>query len=205
MPIITPAYPSMCTTHNVTRSTMAVIHQELRRGGEIADRVMMGKAKWKDLFEKHTFFTSSYKYYLCIITASTSSEAQTKWAGWVESKVRLLVGKLTEQTSIAIAQPFNKGYNRVHRCRTDEQVEEVKTGSLKYYAKDIGTATTGHGLAIGASVKDEAANGDDTADGDEKYTMVYTTTHYIGLELHEGKYHHCKLRCVLGTLCNITR
>ncbi|KAJ5054567.1 uncharacterized protein L3040_000837 [Drepanopeziza brunnea f. sp. 'multigermtubi'] len=186
MPIITPAYPSMCTTHNVTRSTMAVIHKELKRGGEIADRVMMGKAKWKDLFEKHTFFTSSYKYYLCIITASTSSEAQTKWAGFVESKVRLLVGKLTEQTSIAIAQPFNKGYNRAHRCRTDQQVEEVKTGSLEYYAKDIGTATTGHGLAVGALLKDEATCEHESTNGDEKLTMVYTTTHYIGLKLHEG-------------------
>ncbi|KAI9055457.1 hypothetical protein LZ554_000411 [Drepanopeziza brunnea f. sp. 'monogermtubi'] len=186
MPIITPAYPSMCTTHNVTRSTMAVIHKELKRGGEIADRVMMGKAKWKDLFEKHTFFTSSYKYYLCIITASTSSEAQTKWAGFVESKVRLLVGKLTEQTSIEIAQPFNKGYNRAHRCRTDQQVEEVKTGSLEYYAKDIGTATTGHGLAVGALLKDEATSDHESTNGDEKLTMVYTTTHYIGLKLHEG-------------------
>ncbi|CAL3965101.1 unnamed protein product [Diplocarpon coronariae] len=186
MPIITPAYPSMCTTHNVTRSTMAVIHQELRRGGDIADRVMTGKAKWKDLFEKHTFFTSSYKYYLCIITASTSSEAQTKWAGWVESKVRLLVGKLTDQTSIAIAQPFNKGFNRAHRCRTEEQIEQVKGGSLEYYAKDIGTATTGHGLAIGASVTDGISNDEEGTKADEKITMVYTTTHYIGLELHEG-------------------
>lgn len=174
---------------------MAVIHKELRRGGEIADRVMMGKAKWKDLFEKHTFFTSSYKYYLCIITASTSSEAQSKWAGFVESKVRLLVGKLTDQTSISIAQPFNKGYNRAHRCLTDQQVEEVKTGSLEYYAKDIGTATTGHGLAVGALIKDETANGDESTNGDEKLTMVYTTTHYIGLDLYEGQW-------ILQTFCS---
>ncbi|KAG4426150.1 hypothetical protein IFR04_000616 [Cadophora malorum] len=185
MPIITPAYPSMCTTHNVTRSTMAVLQKELKRGGDIADRVMAGKAKWKDLFEKHTFFTTSYKYYLCIITASTTKDMQTTWSGWVESKVRLIVGRLTEQTSVAIAHPFNKGFNRAHRCRTEEQVEAVKGGSLEYYAKDMGTATTGHGLAAGGMVKDGTSNGEEE-NGDDKITMVYTTTHYIGLELHEG-------------------
>jgi len=185
MPIITPAYPSMCTTHNVTRSTMAVLQKELKRGGDIADRVMAGKAKWKDLFEKHNFFTTSYKYYLCIITASTTKDMQTTWSGWVESKVRLIVGRLTEQTSVAIAHPFNKGFNRAHRCRTEEQVEAVKGGSLEYYAKDMGTATTGHGLAAGGMVKDGTSNGEEE-NGDDKITMVYTTTHYIGLELHEG-------------------
>ena len=185
MPIITPAYPSMCTTHNVTRSTMAVLQKELKRGGDIADRVMAGKATWKDLFEKHNFFTTSYKCYLCIITASTTKDMQTTWSGWVESKVRLIVGRLTEQTSVAIAHPFNKGFNRAHRCRTEEQVEAVKGGSLEYYAKDMGTATTGHGLAAGGMVKDGTSNGEEE-NGDDKITMVYTTTHYIGLELHEG-------------------
>lgn len=32
MPIITPAYPSMCATHNITQSTMQVIRTEMLRG-----------------------------------------------------------------------------------------------------------------------------------------------------------------------------
>ncbi|CCO30604.1 poly(A) polymerase [Rhizoctonia solani AG-1 IB] len=32
MPIITPSYPSMCSTHNVTRSTMSVMNDEFMRG-----------------------------------------------------------------------------------------------------------------------------------------------------------------------------
>jgi hypothetical protein len=31
MPIITPAYPSMCATHNISMSTKAVILRELQR------------------------------------------------------------------------------------------------------------------------------------------------------------------------------
>lgn len=32
MPVITPAYPSMCSTHNITSSTMSVIKNEMLRG-----------------------------------------------------------------------------------------------------------------------------------------------------------------------------
>jgi poly(A) polymerase len=189
MPIITPAYPSMCTTHNVTHSTMAVIKRELQRAGQITDKIMDGQAQWKDLFAKHTFFTSGYKYYLYVLTASTTKDAQQLWSGFVESKVRLLVGKLTDddESPIAIAHPFNKGFNRAHRCRSEEEIEAVKSGSLKYYAKDIGTETTGHGLAVGAT-KDEGPDGETQSKDEENVTMVYTTTDYIGLELHEGKF-----------------
>src|ERR1700712_1057166 len=101
MPIITPAYPSMCTTHNFTRSTMSVIEREFKRGGAIADQIMMGKTQWRELFAKHTFFTQGYKYYLSVISASTSKEEQLLWSGFVESKVRLLVAKVEDHASIA--------------------------------------------------------------------------------------------------------
>jgi poly(A) polymerase len=187
MPIITPAYPSMCATHNISKSTKEVINRELKRGGNITDQIMMSKAQWKDLFVKNTFFTNGYKYYLSVISASTTKEAQLIWSGFVESKVRLLVVNLEGHDSISLAHPFNKGFERVHRCRSEEEVDRSKSGSLEYQAKDIPTGTTGHGPITEAMVKDEAANGDQKAGDDEDVTMVYTTTHYIGLELQEGK------------------
>lgn len=187
MPIITPAFPSMCATHNITQSTKAIVCRELKRGGEITDRVMTGKASWKDLFVKHTFFSQGYKYYLSVIAASTTTNAQLVWSGWVESKVRLLVAGLEDHESIALAHPFNKGFERVHKCRTEEDVEKAKS-SLEFQLKEIPTETTSplkapNGEAI---VTDQVSDGDQKAN-EEEGTMVYTTTWYIGLELSPGK------------------
>jgi poly(A) polymerase len=178
MPIITPAYPSMCATHNITKSTKEIIHRELKRGGDIADQIMMGKAQWKELFVKHTFFTEGYKYYLSVISASTTREAQNIWSGLVESKVRLLVVGLEGHDSIALAHPFNKGFERVHECRTDEEIEKAKSGSLEFLIK----ATTDKEDA--GSVKPEVLKAPGNG---SKSTVVYTTTYYIGLELQEGE------------------
>lgn len=185
MPIITPAFPSMCATHNISRSTKHIILKELKRGGEISAEILAGKLQWKDLFEKHTFFTQGYKYYLSVISASTTKDAQMIWAGMVESKVRILVQQLETHESVEFAHPFNKGFERAHRCRSDSEIEKVKDGSLEFQAKDIATSTTGHGPVPEAVLKEEQAQ-DEMSAGDGDVAMVYTTTHYVGLGLYEG-------------------
>jgi len=173
----------MCATHNITRSTKTIIIRELKRGGEITDKIMSGKLSWKDLFEKHTFFTQGYKYYLSIIAASTTENAQLVWAGSVESKVRHLVAGLEDHASIALAHPFNKGFERVHKCENEEEVEKAKS-NLQFQVKEIQKETIS-----------KLPNGEvtETAKGDQKVnvaegTVVYTTTWYVGLELREGKF-----------------
>jgi poly(A) polymerase len=192
MPILTPAYPSMCSTYNVTQSTLAIMTKELKRGGLITEKIMTGKASWKDLFAKHTFFTKDYKYYLAVTSASTTKEAQKIWSGRVESRVRILVGLLEVHESIALAHPFNKTFERIHRCRTDEEIEKAKGGNLDYLFKETPTEATNPksdpdgGVPI---VKEEGVNGEkNSTNGDESFTFVYTTTSYVGLELKEGEY-----------------
>lgn len=48
MPVITPAYPSMCATFNITQSNKAVIVKEIGRSSKIADDIFNGKAKWAE-------------------------------------------------------------------------------------------------------------------------------------------------------------
>ncbi|KIE00395.1 Poly(A) polymerase, partial [Metarhizium majus ARSEF 297] len=183
MPVITPAYPSMCATFNISRSSMAIINRELRRGLEISESIMVGKRPWSDLFVKHTFFTSDYKYYISVISASKSKEAHNVWSGYVESKVRMLVQKLEQHPSIALAHAFNKGYERRHQCKDDSEIAQVQDGSLDFLIKG------GEDCQATAKLESEEPKHDATENGDtesKRPTEVFTTTHYIGLELVEA-------------------
>ena len=197
MPIITPAYPSMCATHNISLSTKAIILRELMRGVEITDKIWVGQLQWKDLFTKHTFFTQDFKYYLSINAASKTKDAQHVWSGLVESKVRLLVSNLEREEAIHLARPFNKGFDRVHEYKEEADVEKIIGGDLSFQKSDTKTETTDntndpkHAVAAQGNADDMAIpNGDaekSLANGVESYTM-YTTTYYVGIELEQGQY-----------------
>ena len=195
MPIITPAYPSMCATHNITMSTKAIITKELQRGREITDKIFAGSLQWKDLFTKHTFFTDDYKYYLSVVASSRTKDAQHVWSGFVESKVRLLVASLETQGSISVARPFNKGFDREHHCKNEEEINAVLNGDLRYQATDVKTETTDavndpKHIAAAQGNADSMAmpngNSEPHTNGESKQP-IYTTTYYVGLEIAQGK------------------
>lgn len=166
MPVITPAYPSMCATHNITNSTQKVILAELTRGGAIVNDIIAGTKTWENFFAKHSFF-NQYKYYLSIVAATKGAdESHLKWSGLVESKVRLLVQKLELIDTIEISHPFIKTFDKSFRCTEEESIKvadgEVVPGLEPY--------------DINAPIEDDGK------------VSVHTTTFYIGLEIHlEGK------------------
>lgn len=179
MPIITPAYPSMCATHNVSHSTETVMTQEFLRGAEIVDRVFQGKAQWAELFEKHDFF-HKYKYYLQVIASSGSADLQLKWQGTVESRLRQLVMKLELVPTLLYAHPFVKGFNQESLCFTDEEVRQVATGDIP---EAVAARTKVQELPTegdAAKEKDEAVQ---ESDADKGHRTIYTTTFYIGLKI----------------------
>lgn len=157
---------------------MTIINRELQRGLDLTESIMMGKRPWSDLFVKHTFFTADYKYYISVTTASKDKESQKVWSGYVESKVRVLVQKLELHPSIALAHAFNKGYDRRHCCKNDEEIAQVQEGSLDYLApKDD---------AVDAAEEQVAGkNGDSSQSAPSR--KVFTTTHYIGLQLVDSE------------------
>ncbi|KAJ5312075.1 hypothetical protein N7508_002905 [Penicillium antarcticum] len=191
MPIITPAYPSMCATHNISLSTKAVILRELQRGGDMVDKIFMKQLSWNDLFTRHTFFTKDYKYYISITASSKTKEAESAWSGLVESKLRHLVGALDRKPIIAVAHPFPKGFERIHTIANEQQMEAVKNGSTQYQAKGTKTEMTDetkdavHQAAIQNTLENAEVpepNESQTKPEPDGHT-VYTTTYYIGLEL----------------------
>lgn len=207
MPIITPAYPSMCATFNITQSSKTVIQKELDHFANQVDQIMLGKVPWKSLFLKHTFFTQDYKYYIIVNAASTTKENCKIWGGFVESKIRLLVQGLERHPSIQLARPFNKGYERKHKYpHGRDEWTKILDGSLDFVVKDEeSTDAVKTELANGAVraepnsptkiKKEDGVDQADAKDVDVKMEAadasheVFTSTHYIGLELREGKPH----------------
>lgn len=197
MPIITPAYPSMCATHNISLSTKAVILRELQRGGDMVDKIFMKQLSWNDLFTRHTFFTNDYKYYLSITASSRTKEGESIWSGLVESKLRHLVGALDRKSVIAVAHPFPKGFERTHIVKNEDEMTAVKNGSTKYQAKGTTTEMTdetkdaAHQAAAEAGAADATVPGPADQAPENNGQTVYSTTYYIGLELkplEPGKY-----------------
>ncbi|OII77513.1 poly polymerase protein [Cryptosporidium andersoni] len=93
MPIITPAFPSMNSTHNVTQTTLRVITEELQRGSELVKEIENERAQWSDLWSPYMFF-ENHKHFIQVKMLANSEQAFQKWTGWIESKIRFLVRKL---------------------------------------------------------------------------------------------------------------
>jgi poly(A) polymerase len=171
MPIITPAFPSMCSTHTVMHSTLNIMKEEFERADDILngpDGLLTGKKTWADLFARHTFFTKDHKYYLSVVASSRSEEAHSTFSGLVQSKFRLLCKGIEEgQCGIEVARPFMKGTDRVHQCENEDEVVRVTQGATDYQ--------------IPASKVSSIV-----ADGDNAKHIIYTTTFYIGLTLKAG-------------------
>ncbi|KAK9450274.1 Poly(A) polymerase central domain-containing protein [Limtongia smithiae] len=186
MPIITPAYPSMCATHNISSSTQRVIMSELKRGAQLMDEIMIGKRQWVDLFDKHDFF-QRYKYYLAIYASSKgTAEQQLKWSGMVESKIRILVSKLEFIDSIELAHPFVKEYDKVHYCVDESEARRVADG------EQITTTLTSEANLEEAAMKgknednaatEAAPTGTTMTTSQEGKVVVYTTTFFVGLQI----------------------
>ncbi|KAI8351223.1 Poly(A) polymerase central domain-containing protein [Choanephora cucurbitarum] len=176
MPIITPAYPSMCATHNVTDSTRDIMLNEFRRSSEIADRILMGTGKWEDLFQDTDFF-EIYNHYLQIIASSYSAQAQLQWSGLVESKVRQLVSKLELVELLQIAHPYFKGIDKIHYCFPGQECWDVAHGDFHNPERTFRVDGAGDERQHIASMRFLSAK------QKEILRPVYTTTFYIGLKV----------------------
>ncbi|KAG6550837.1 hypothetical protein Mapa_007633 [Marchantia paleacea] len=97
MPIITPAYPCMNSSYNVSTSTLRVMTEEFKRGNDICEGMEIKNADWSKLFELNQFF-DTYKNYLQIDVTAADDDDLRKWKGWVESRLRQLTLKIERHT-----------------------------------------------------------------------------------------------------------
>lgn len=97
MPIITPAYPCMNSSYNVSSSTLRVMTEEFQRSNQICEELELNKVGWNILFEPYPFF-EAYKNYLEIDISAEGEDDLRKWKGWTESRLRFLTLKIERQT-----------------------------------------------------------------------------------------------------------
>ncbi|KVH91435.1 Nucleotidyltransferase, class I, C-terminal-like protein [Cynara cardunculus var. scolymus] len=83
MPIITPAYPCMNSSYNVSASTLRVMVEQFHFGNK---EIELNKANWSALFEPSLFF-ESYKNYLQVDIIAADADDLLSWRGWVESRL----------------------------------------------------------------------------------------------------------------------
>uniref|UniRef100_A0A7N0US44 polynucleotide adenylyltransferase n=1 Tax=Kalanchoe fedtschenkoi TaxID=63787 RepID=A0A7N0US44_KALFE len=93
MPIITPAYPCMNSSYNVSSSTLHIMSKEFERANEICEVMDSNKMNWEALFEPYQFF-EAYKNYLQIDISAANDGDLRNWKGWVESRLRQLTLKI---------------------------------------------------------------------------------------------------------------
>lgn len=169
MPVITPAYPSMCSTHNVTKSTLAVMTAEFARGSEIMLKIEQGLATWSDLFARSDFF-NRYRHFFQILAVSESSEEHRVWAGFVESKVRILMNKLELEANIAVAPPFTETFEQIVKVNP---IDPNETEKAKNYSME--QVISHHYYDLSKAPEDQNQN---IQQGSK---TIYTTAFYIGL------------------------
>ncbi|KAK3028885.1 hypothetical protein RJ639_039894, partial [Escallonia herrerae] len=97
MPIITPAYPCMNSSYNVSTSTLRVMTEQFQFGNKICEEIELNKALWSALFEPYLFF-ENYKNYLQVDIVAADIDDLRAWKGWVESRLRQLTLMIERDT-----------------------------------------------------------------------------------------------------------
>ncbi|CAM0142754.1 unnamed protein product [Umbelopsis sp. WA50703] len=163
MPIITPAYPALCATHNVTKSTKTIILAELRRASTIVDQIILGTMSWQQLFEEHNFF-ELYNFYVRLNICSITPSTQHALCGRIESRIRKLVSAFEERSEILLAHPLINGVSKEHLGLSYEEIQDV---------------------AHNDTVPNELSNSQNKYSTNGKSTRrLYVTKYYIGLLLN---------------------
>ena len=180
MPILTPAYPVMNSTHNVSKVTMRILQAEIKRGLDLCSAIKAKpadcKSLWYELMEEVDFF-GTYKDYLDVrISAETEDEHRT-WFGWIESKMRQLIIKLGSTQGIK-SHPYPKSFSETVKAKRKSAEpsavdDEMKEGESR--GREVGLGLEGEAEA-GVS----AGEGGVVDDGEE--VVEWVDHFYIGLE-----------------------
>ncbi|KAI9907429.1 hypothetical protein PsorP6_003645 [Peronosclerospora sorghi] len=110
MPILTPAYPSMNSSFNVSTQSLMVMKEEFKRGLTIVQDVLSkGGSEWAPLFEPSDFF-AVHQHYLAVEVYTGKKDEEQAWCGFCESRMRKLVESLAYNPALCRLRAFPKKF-----------------------------------------------------------------------------------------------
>lgn len=110
MPILTPAYPSMNSSFNVSTHTLTVMKEEFKRALDIVQDILnKGGVDWAPLFEPSDFF-AVHQHYLAVDVYTEAEDEEQAWCGFCESRIRKLVESLAYIPQLCRIRTFTKKY-----------------------------------------------------------------------------------------------
>jgi len=170
MPIITPAYPAMNSSYNVSDCTLEVMKAEFKRGDEVCSEILAGTTDdnskeeekknvgdneggatkqqqgsyWGKLLEPVQFF-QGFKHFLQIEVIASSKEDFEIWEGWVHSRMRLLIKSAGMMVDV---RPWPKAFtappvknNKEEEDEDEEEEEEEEEEKKKKIASNNDDST----------------------------------------------------------------
>ncbi|KAJ3229317.1 polynucleotide adenylyltransferase [Chytriomyces hyalinus] len=172
MPVITPAYPSVCCTHTVTCSARAIYMDEFRRASELSRKILKRKGgkSWGDVIEPSDFF-EKYRHYLQITATGSSDGDLFIWSGFVESRLRSLVLRLEAHENLLIAHPCIKTFSQED---VSKQNEKNTPSAVVFY--------------IGIKFAPKVVSADGAEQDQRTLDLVRTLSEYIGALKNWGQY-----------------
>ncbi len=115
MPIITPTYPHMNSTFNVTSSTLKLIQEKMTRAQQLCNKIFNGEETWNTLFKVRVValmssfflcFEGSYllfqtnhifdEYHHFLVVVATANN-YIQWFGLIESKIRHFLNNIEKE------------------------------------------------------------------------------------------------------------
>lgn len=96
MHIITPAFPQMNTTFNVSESQLKIIEDSLLEGFKILKLISLGELSWEDLLLEYPFF-HDYDHFIEIEILSKDEKEFFKWKGLIQARLRYLVTSIESE------------------------------------------------------------------------------------------------------------
>lgn len=184
MPILTPAFPSMNSTYNVSKTTLRIIKKELLRGYAITSLMLEKKIEdlnkvWEELCQPSSFFMD-YKHYLAIVLESTDEDVQVAWKGFVQSKIRKFLGMLERSTMNDVH--YHPRPEPVH-----ETVQDMDLATQLLKEKREREKEAAAEAAEDAGEEQAETEADEKQDGSEDEIVtdgtIYRDTFFIGLQI----------------------